>query len=238
MNCLCHICGVQRPVHLKFWMPSQIRSIWQSGSSTTNVFNCCRLCSPECCVEAPLPNGALAANSCLICGKLRPGHRQYWMPSQAKSTWHLGSSVTSEFNCCRLCNPNCWSPIVGPVHNASPREPHPAEPVPPPPPETPPPPRQNPTATAHPPPFPPSGPSPRPPPPPPGHRRLDDGCIREDMRDIQEMVPALFWELIVTRVKLPLRDELCLWGACLIPHSAEGLEALKLSLGGCDLRGG
>ena len=114
MNCLCHNCGVQRPVQLKFWMPSQIKSIMQSGSPATSSFNCCRLCSPECWVEVPLPKGALAANLCIICREIRPGHRQYWMPSQVKSIWYLGSSVTSEYNCCRLCNPDCWTPIVGP----------------------------------------------------------------------------------------------------------------------------
>ena len=194
MNCLCQICGVQRLVHHKFWIPSQIRSILQSGTSITNAFNCCRLCSPECWAEPPLPHGALAANTCLICREQRPGHRQCWMPSQVRSIWHLGSSVTSEFNCCRLCNPNCWTPIVGPVHNASPRDSHFVEPVPPPPPEMPPSPRQNPEATVHPPPFSPSScPSLHPPPPPPGLRRLDDGCIRDGIRDIQELVPATFW---------------------------------------------
>ena len=51
------------------------------------------------------------------------------------------------------------------------------------------------------------------------------------------MVPAAFWQLIVTRVKLPLRDKLCSWGACLVPHFTEGLEALILYMGGCNLRG-
>ena len=234
MNCLCPTCGVERPVHLKFWMPSQIRSIWRSGSSTTSSFNCCRVCSPDCWVEDPLHPGVLAANLCIICGILRPGHRQYWMPSQVRSIWFLGSSVTSEFNCCRLCDPSCWT-SVGPAHFAFPRAPHPAKPAPPPPPDAPPP--RHPTATCYPPSFSPIGPSPRPPPPSPCIRRLDDVRIREDIRDIQKIVPDLFWELFVTRVKLPQRDELCLWGACLVPHSAAGLEALRLSLGGCDLRG-
>ena len=236
MNSLCQICGVQRPVHYKFWMPSQIRSIWRSGTCITNAFNCCRLCSSECWVEPPPPHGAPAANTCLICGEQRPGHREYWMPSQVRSIWHYGSSVTSELNCCSLCNPSCWTPIAGSVHMASPRDSHSVEPVPPPPPLLmPPPAREHPTATFQsPPPSPSSQPSPRPPPPPPRQRRLEDRCIRESIGDIQELVPAAFWELMVTRVKLPLRDKLCALGACLVPHTTEGLEALRLFMGGSN----
>ena len=239
MNSLCQICGVQRPVHYKFWMPSQIRSIWRSGTSITNAFNCCRLCSSECWVEPPPPHGAPAANTCFICGEQRPGHRQYWMPSQVRSIWHYGSSVTSEFNCCRLCNPSCWTPIAGSVHMASPRDSHSVEPVPPPPPPLmPPPAREHPTATFQsPPPSPPLWPSLRQPPPPPRQRRLEDKCIRESIGDSQELVPAAFLEIMVTRVKLPLRDKLCALGACLVPHTTEGLEALRLSMGGINLRG-
>ena len=238
MACLCQICGEQRPAHHKFWMPSQIRSIWQTGTSTTNTFNRCRVCNPECWVDLPLPHGAHTANTCLICGEQRPGHRQYWMPSQVRSIWHLGSSVTSEFNCCRLCNPNCWTPIAGPVHSVPPWDPNPAEPVPPPPPESPPSPRKNVPVTVHSAPSSPTTcPPPCPPPPPVRFRRFDDKSIRVCIRDIQELVPAALWELIVTRVKLPLRDKLCTWGACLVPHSAEGLEALRLFRGGCNLVG-
>ena len=42
---------------------------------------------------------------------------------------------------------------------------------------------------------------------------------------------------VVTRFKLPLRDKLCALGACLVPHTTEGLEAPRLSMGGINLRG-
>ena len=50
-------------------------------------------------------------------------------------------------------------------------------------------------------------------------------------------MPAAFWEIIVARVKLPLRDKLCALGACQVPHTTEGLDALRLSMGGFNLRG-
>ena len=52
----------------------------------------------------------------------------------------------------------------------------------------------------------------------------------------KEVMGNLLGTNVVTRVKLPLRDKLCALGACLVPHTTEGLEALRSSMGGINLR--
>ena len=125
----CNVCGVQRPVHKKSWMRSQVDNITQNGSPVVGFYNCCRQCSPCCWIDPPLPEGASPPNLCIVCREIREVHRQHWMPSQMRSIWSLHTSVTDEYNCCRSCDPACWVPIWGrsapPSQNPRPTKPTP-----------------------------------------------------------------------------------------------------------------
>ena len=257
----CNFCGVQRPVHTRSWMRSQVDNIIQNGSPVVGFYNSCRQCSPCCWIDPPLPEGASPPNLCIVCREIREVHRQHWMPSQIRSIWSLHTSVTDEYNCCRSCDPACWVPILGrsapPSQNPRPAKPMPPSSiVPPPPPQTVPPAsnsvhqRREPT-----PPPPPSTPPPasdhsdphqshwRPLPFParpllPHRPRwLDQVAITDDIQYIREAVPARFWDLVVHNLEKTVRKRLSWWGACFIPDSVMGLEAIALSNGGCDVRG-
>ena len=137
----CNFCGVQRPVHTRSWMRSQVDNIIQNGSPVVGFYNSCRQCSPCCWIDPPLPEGASPPNLCIVCREIREVHRQHWMPSQIRSIWSLHTSVTDEYNCCRSCDPACWVPILGrsapPSQNPRPAKPMPPSSiVPPPPPQT------------------------------------------------------------------------------------------------------
>ena len=109
----CNFCRVQRPVNTRSWMRSQVASITQNDSPVVGNYNACRQCSPSCWVDPPLPEGGPPPNICIICREVRAVNRQHWMPSQMKSIWALRTSVTTNHNCCRSCDPSCWVFIFG-----------------------------------------------------------------------------------------------------------------------------
>ena len=256
----CNVCRIDRPVSTRNWMKSQVTSIILNDSSVVGFYNACRYCSPDCWVDPPIPDGAPPPNTCIICREVRAATRQYWTPSQMKSIWALGTSVTTNHNCCRTCDPSCWVPTLGidapPSQNDRPVTLIPPTPLPPP-------------SLCH------TGPAsadrvhqrrePTPPPPPPYpppasprgdsqsdwrplpyparpliHQRprwLDQVSIKNDISHIRRDVPAGFWDAVVRNLKKSELKELSWSGACFISNSPMGLEAITLSDGGADLRG-
>ena len=241
-------------------MRSQVTSIILNDSSVVGNYNACRQCSSNCWVDPPLPEGVPPPNICIICREVRAVNRQYWTPSQMKSIWALRTSVTTNHNCCRSCDPSCWVFILGKdasfSHNDRPDTPMPPTPL------SPPPPRQTGPASANrvhqrreptpppPPPYPPPA-SPRGDPQsewrplpylarPLIHQRprwLDQVSIKNDILHIRKSVPAGFWDAVVRNLEKSVLKQLSWWGACFIPNSPMGLEAITLSDGGADLRG-
>ena len=94
-------------------MKSQVTSIILNDSSVVGYYNACRHCSSDCWVDPPIPDGVPPPNTCIICREVRAVNRQYWTPSQMKSIWALRTSVTTNHNCCRSCDPSCWVSILG-----------------------------------------------------------------------------------------------------------------------------
>ena len=256
----CNVCRIDRPVSTRNWMKSQVTSITLNESSVVGFYNACRYCSPDCWVDPPIPAGAPHPNTCIICLEVRASSRHYWIPFQLKSIWSLGTSVTTNHNCCRICDPSCWVPTSGidapllqndrpfnPIHPT--RMPPPSlyhtgpaptnrdhqrrEPTPPPPPPYPPPasPRSDPQSAWRPLPYPVR---------PLIHQRprwLEQDSIKADISHIRRRVPAGLWDAVVRKLKRSELKELSWSGACFIPNSPMGLEAITLSDGGTDLRG-
>ena len=230
------------------------------GTAVVGYYNSCRYCSRDCWVDPPVPDGALQPYACTICLEVRAPSRLYWTPSQLKSIRYLGTSVTTNHNCCRICDPSCWVPTSGidaplpqydrpfiPIHPtpmpppslyhtgpALPNRDHQRrEPTPPPPPPYPPPasPRDDPQSVWRPLPYPVR---------PLIHQRprwLDQDSIKTDISHIRRDVPAGLWDVVVRKLKRSELKELSWSGACLIPNSSMGLEAITLSDGGTDLHG-
>ena len=109
----CNVCRIDRPVSTRNWLKSQVTSITLNDSFVVGFYNACRYCSPDCWVDPPIPDGAPPPNTCIICREVRAATRQYWTPSQMKSIWALGTSVTTNHNCCRTCDPSCWVSTLG-----------------------------------------------------------------------------------------------------------------------------
>ena len=107
------------------------------------------------------------------------------------------------------------------------------EPTPPPPPSTPPPAAPRGDSQSH------WRPLPYPARPLISHRPrwLDQVTIKNDILHIRKAVPAGFWDAVVRNLEKSVLKQLSWWGACFIPNSVMGLEAITLSDGGSDLRG-
>ena len=248
----CDVCNIERPVTKRFWMQSQVSSIASSGTATIGNYNSCRYCSLDCWVDPPTPAGALHPYACSICQVVRAPSRTYWMPSQLKSIRSHGTSVTAHHNCCRVCDPSCWTPNSGtdvftPQNALTP--PH-STPTPPWEPATtnlgrqlraqsPNPPLPVPVPVS---PWVVSPPVWRPLPSPsrpiihPRPRWLTQIEIKDDILRIQNDVPAGLWDTLVQNLKKKELKELSWSGACLIPNTPMGREAITLSDGGTDIQ--
>ena len=249
----CAVCNIERPVTTRNWMQSQVSSIDLFGTAVVGSYNACRYCSRECWVDPRTPDGELHPYACSLCLVIRPPSRLYWTPSQLKSIRSGGTSVTAHHNCCRVCDPFCWvsnsgSEVTTSQNDSSPSNPTPTTPwelattyrgqqfraeSPPPPPLFP---RHVVPWTVSPPvwrplPFP-ARPiiDPRP-------RWLEQNAIKDDILRIQNDVPAGSWDFLVSNLTKGELKELSRSGACLIPNSPMGREAIILSDGGTDIQG-
>ena len=249
----CDVCNIERPVTTRNWMQSQVSSIALFGTAVVGSYNACRYCSRDCWVDPPTPVGALHPYACSICLVVRAPSRLYWTPSQLKSIRSYGTSVTAHHNCCRVCDSLCWVPYLGTdeitpqnASTASHSTPTPpwelattnrdhqwrAQSPPPPPPASPPAP-----------PWVVSPPAWRPLPFParpiihPRPRWLKQNATKDDILRIQNDVPVGFWDALVKNQKKVELKELSRSGACLIPNSPMGREAITLSDGGTDIQG-
>ena len=249
----CPVCNIQRHVTASNWNQSQITSIERFGTVVVGRYNACRLCCPDGWVDPIMPCGEPHPYACSLCLAIRPHSRRFWTPSQLKSICSLGTSVTPHHNCCRVCDPSCWSSKLGEDGAASSNHTLLTEPMP--------------TAVcesipyhrdpqgrddaplsprftpAHIVPWHVSQPTWRPLPPSARPivslrpRWLHQDDIQEDIRWIQRVMPQGVWESLVenmTRVELKVLSRS---GGCLIPNSPMGREAIIYSDGGADIRG-
>ena len=249
----CPVCNIQRLVTVSNWNQTQIASIERFGTVVVGSYNACRLCSPDGWVDPIMPYGEPHPYACSVCRAIRPHSRRFWTKSQLKSICSLGTSVTPQHNCCRVCDPFCWSPnsnegvvtlmdhtpLVEPMPTAT-RDPLPdlrgqqARDVAPPSPRS---------IPAHIVPWQVPQPTWRPLPPSAlpiiSHRPpwLDQDGIQDDIRRIQRDMPQGVWESLVknmTRTELKVASRS---GGCLIPNSPMGLESIIRCDGGADIRG-
>ena len=249
----CPVCNIQRLVTVSNWNQSQITSIERFGTVVVGRYNACRLCSPDGWVDPIMPYGELHPYACSLCRAIRPHSRRFWSPSQLKSICSLGTSVTPHHNCCRVCDPFCWSSksdeeVVTPTDHTllfepmptTTREPftdlrgHQARDAAPPSPRL---------IPAHIVPWQVSQPTWRPLPPSarpiisPRPRWLDQDVIQDDICRIQRDMPQGVWESLVknmTRMELKVLSRS---GGCLIPNSPMGRESIIRCDGGADIRG-
>ena len=254
----CPVCNIRRLTTISNWHQAQIASLERFGTVVVGCYNACRLCNPDCWVDpimpyVPLYLGELHPYACSVCRSIRPHSHRFWTKSQLKSICSLGTSVTPQHNCCRVCDPCCWypnlnegvptlkdhAPLVEPVPttNCAPfiesrvqlvRDVAPSSPR---------------SIPAHIVPWQVSQPIWRPLPPsalpiircrPPW---LDQDAIQDDIHRIQRDMPQGVWESLVksmtkTELKAASRS-----GACLIPNTPMGLEAIIRCDGGADIRG-
>ena len=249
----CPVCNIERSVTVSSWNQPQVTSIERFGTAVVGPYNSCRFCSPDGWVDPIMPYGELHPYACSLCLAIRPHSRRFWTPSQLRSICSGGTSVTPHHNCCRVCDPFCWSSNLDEEVATSPNYTPLLEPMPT---------TTGESSTAH------RGhqvrvESPlsprvipphivpwhvpqstwRPLPPParpiirPRPRWLDQDVIKDDIRRIQIDMPPGVWESLVknmTKVELKVLSRS---GGCLIPNSPMGRESIIRSDGGADIRG-
>ena len=254
----CPVCNIYRRSTTRNWHQAQIDNLERCGTVVVGRYNACRMCNPECWVDpitpyVPLYLGALHPYACAVCRIIRPHSHRFWTKSQLKSICSLRTSVTPQHNCCRVCDSSCWysnlnegvsipmghSPHVEPVPtvNYAPstesggqldRDVAPSSPC---------------SIPAHIVPWPVSQSMWRPLPPsalplircrPPW---LDQDAIQYDIYRIQREIPQEVWETLVRSMPKAELKAASHIGACLIPNSPMGLEAIIRCNGGADIRG-